>query len=166
VAEEAFISLGSNIDPETHLPPAARALGRIGQVLGFSKVYQNPAVGGGTQPDFLNAAVLVGTDVEPLEVRRILRDIEASLGRKRTDERYAPRVIDLDLCLFGATVLNTTEMRLPDPDILTRACLAVPLAELDPDFRHPVTGEPLAAIADRLRATTRLMERPDVILST
>jgi len=166
VAQKAFISLGSNINPEAHLPTAARALGILGQVLGFSKVYRNPAVGGQAQPDFLNAAALVDTGLDALEVRRTLRDIEASLGRERTDDRYAPRVIDLDLCLYGATVLNTPDFRLPDPDILTRACLAVPLAELYPGFLHPVTGDTLACIAHRLRPTTSLTERPDVVLST
>jgi len=164
VTERAFISLGSNIEPEKYLPLAGKELVRIGTVLAFSSVYQSPAIGRPGHPDFLNAAALIETALSPVEIQSRLREIEETLGRERTADRYAPRTIDLDLCLLGSTVLRTWELELPDPDIVDRACLAVPLAELDPGFPHPVTGETLESIARRLRTETTLTPRPDVLL--
>jgi 2-amino-4-hydroxy-6-hydroxymethyldihydropteridine diphosphokinase len=158
----AFIALGSNVEPEVSLPRAARRLAEIGALRAVSMVYQNPAIGPSPAPDFLNAAVLVETELSATEIRQRLRQIEMDLGRVRSSDKYAPRVIDLDLCLLGSQVAETPELMLPDPDVLTRPHLAIPLAELDPDFPHPVTGEPLGAIAARLRPHADLRPRPDV----
>ncbi len=160
--ELAFISLGSNIRPEEHLPLAIRRLAELGKIRSVSSVYQNPAIGPTSRADFLNAAALVKTDLPPEAIRLALRRIEADLGRVRTADPYEPRTIDVDLCLLGALVLNAADMTLPDPHILTRAYLAVTLAELQPDFQHPVTGESLRGIADRLRRTANLTLREDV----
>jgi 2-amino-4-hydroxy-6-hydroxymethyldihydropteridine diphosphokinase len=160
--ELAFIALGSNLSPETNLPLAAGRLAELGRVRAVSMVYQNPAIGPSPAPDFLNAAVLVETNLTAEDIRERLREIESDLGRVRTSDRYAPRTIDLDLCLLGAQVIETLELALPDPDLLTRPHLAIPLAELAPDFPHPVTGEPLGAIAERLRPGADLRPRPDV----
>ncbi|MBI4770850.1 MAG: 2-amino-4-hydroxy-6-hydroxymethyldihydropteridine diphosphokinase, partial [Chloroflexi bacterium] len=72
--------------------------------------------------------------------------------------------IDIDLSLFNHEVLAVGRRRIPDPDLLTRAFVAAPLAELDPDYRHPLTGETLRAIAGRLTRTTALRVRDDVHL--
>ncbi len=159
MTEKAFISLGSNIDPEKNLPLAMRSLGVIGEILAVSTVYQNPAIGSTPQPDFLNAAVLIATQLEPLEIRARLREIEAEMGRVRSEDKYAPREIDLDLCLLGEMVLESPELTLPDPNLLERPHLIVPLAELEPEFRHPVTGEILGRIAERLKTNTILTPR-------
>ena len=162
--EQAFIALGSNVEPEVNLPRAARRLAEIGALRAVSMVYQNPAIGPAPAPAFLNAAVLVETELSATEIYQHLRQIEADLGRIRTPDKYAPRVIDLDLCLRGAQVLETPEVVLPDPDILVRAHLAVTLADLDPDFLYPTTGEPLRTIASRLATTAQLTPRPDIVL--
>lgn len=162
--ELAFISLGSNIEPETYLPRAVLALKTLGELVAVSHVYQNPAVGPTPQDDYLNAAVLLSTDRSPFEIRDALRTIEARLDRVRTEDKYAPRTIDLDLCLLGAQSLKTSSFELPDPDILERAHLAIPLAELMPDFLHPELGAPLADIAKRLRPGAALELREDLQL--
>ena len=162
MTEQAFISLGSNIEPERHLPRAMIALAALGRLAAGSMVYQNPALGTSPQADFLNAAARVETELDPLEIRDILRGIEAVLGRVRSADKYAPRTIDLDLCLMGNRVLESDLLTLPDPELLSRAFLAVPMAELAPDFLHPITLEPLAKIAARLRRGAELLERPDV----
>jgi 2-amino-4-hydroxy-6-hydroxymethyldihydropteridine diphosphokinase len=162
MSEKAFISLGSNIDPEQNLPLAMRNLGCIGEILAVSMVYQNPAVGPTQQPDFLNAAVLIATNLEPLEIRAKLREIEAAMGRVRSEDKYAPREIDLDLCLLGETVFESPELTLPDPDLLEQPHLIVPMAELDPYFIHPITGESLVQIAERLKMNADLTPQPDV----
>ena len=148
--ELAFIVLGSNIQPEVHLPAAISQLHSVGQMVAVSRAYLSKPEGGRGQPDFLNAAVLIGVTEEPADVRALLRQIETALGRVRTEDKYSSRTIDLDLVLLGDRV--DPDFPLPDPDILTRGHLAVPLAELAPDFCHPITGEALGTIAARLRS--------------
>jgi 2-amino-4-hydroxy-6-hydroxymethyldihydropteridine diphosphokinase len=122
----------------------------MGQMESISLAYQSKPIGDRAQPDFLNAAVLLSVREEPAKLRTLLREIEISLGRVRTEDKYASRTIDLDLVLLGDRV--DPKFPLPDPDILTREHLAVPIAELDPDFCHPITREALGAIASRLRS--------------
>jgi 2-amino-4-hydroxy-6-hydroxymethyldihydropteridine diphosphokinase len=162
VTERAFLSLGSNIEPEHNLPRAARELRSLGHILACSAVYQNPAVGPRHQPDFLNAAVLLETDLAPRALRAGLRRLEGRLGRRRTSDKYAPRTIDIDVVLFGSIVVQEPGMTLPDPDLLLLPHLALPVAELDADHHHPVSGERLGAIADRLRSRAALTPRPEV----
>ena len=164
MTELAFIALGSNIDPEINLPLAASRLSALGKPIAGSMVYQNPAIAYEPQPDYLNAAVLVETDLEPVTIRAILREIEAELGRVRTGDKYAPRTIDLDLCMLGDRVFDHELLSLPDPDLLTRAHLAVTIAELQPEFPHPLTGEPLEDIANRIGKDAALIPRSDVLL--
>ncbi len=160
--EQAFISLGSNIQPEKNLEFGTRRLGELGKLIAVSTVYQNPAVGPNPQPDFLNAAVLIETDHPAEAIRLHLRAIEADSGRVRTEDKYAPRTLDLDLCLLGSQIAERLEPPLPDPGLLTYAHLAVPMAELAPSFLHPITGEPLRDIADRLRPDSSLVPRPEI----
>jgi 2-amino-4-hydroxy-6-hydroxymethyldihydropteridine diphosphokinase len=134
----------------------------LGCLIAVSKVYQNPAVGPTKGPDFLNAAALIETKLGPNDIRRQLRDIEATLGRIRTEDKFAPRTIDLDLCFLGDQRVETPKLRLPDPDVLTHAHLALPLAQLRPKYVHPATGETLEEIAERLIQDSELDYRPDV----
>jgi 2-amino-4-hydroxy-6-hydroxymethyldihydropteridine diphosphokinase len=160
--EPAFISIGSNIQPEKNLPQAVAALQQLGKLLCVSQVYQNPAIGSVGQDDFLNAAALINSPHPPQEIRYQLRMIEARLGRVRQQDKFAPRTIDLDLAILGDQIIETPEFILPDPEILNRAHLAVPLAELDPTYVHPVTNELLSEIAERLRSGANLQLREDV----
>ncbi|MFV9674614.1 MAG: 2-amino-4-hydroxy-6-hydroxymethyldihydropteridine diphosphokinase [Anaerolineales bacterium] len=164
MTELAFIALGSNIDPERNLPLAAARLSELGNPIASSTVYQNPAIADEPQPDYLNAAVLIETTLDPLTIRDKLREIEADLGRIRTEDKFAPRTIDLDLCLLGDRVLDHELISLPDPDLLKRAHLAVTLAELRPDFLHPITGDSLEEIANELQKDAELKPRPDIVL--
>ncbi len=160
--EWAFVSIGSNIEPEKHIPLAIQQLYQIGDLLKISNVYQNPPVGRPEQNDFLNAAVLLETKLNIHSIRSCLREIEADLGRIRTEDKFAARTIDLDLCLLGDRVISSDEIALPDPDLLDKPHLAIPMAELAPDFPHPLTGESLQTIADRLKDEAELTLREDV----
>lgn len=162
--ERAYISLGSNVDPARWLPVAAGRLSELGEVLAVSRVYQSPAYGSPDHPDFLNAAAIVITSFPPGDVRAELRRIESALGRVRGEDKFAPRTVDLDLCLYGNLVLDKPDLIVPHPDVIQRAYVAVPLAELDPGFRHPITGETLARIAARLRSGSELTMRADIAL--
>ena len=136
----------------------------MGSVQTVSRVYQSRAAGPPGQPDFLNAAILIDTELTPEELRWRLRGIESDLGRVRTEDRYAARPIDLDLVLYDDLIADDAPARLPDPELLVRAYLAVTIAELAPELRHPLSGETLATIAGRLSPAAGLTVRPDVVL--
>lgn len=163
--ERAFVLLGSNLDPEVNLPRAVAALARLGRILGVSSVYQSPPSARPEQPDFLNAAVLLETGLEPAALQRALRNTEAELGRVRRSDRHAARPIDLDLVLYGSRI-EAGPVTLPDPDLLEHAYAAAPIAELDPEFLHPVVGEALSRIAGRLTKDATLKRREDVRLGS
>jgi 2-amino-4-hydroxy-6-hydroxymethyldihydropteridine diphosphokinase len=160
--ELALVELGSNIDPERHLPPAVGELARRVEVIAVSHMYQTEPFGPAGQPDFVNGAVGVTTSMTAAEIRRMLRSIEDELGRERTTDRYAPRRIDLDLCMVGERVVKIDGHRLPDPDILKRPYLAQTLAEVAPNARHPIDGRRLVEIAAELCQGLTFKPRPDV----
>jgi 2-amino-4-hydroxy-6-hydroxymethyldihydropteridine diphosphokinase len=137
----AFIAVGSNIDPEENVPKAMRLLAERTRLVGLSTVYQTGPEGRPEQPRYYNLVVEIRTDLSPNELkRRVLREIERELGRRRTADKYAPRVIDLDLILYGDMVSTSGSLRLPDPQIQRRPFLAVPLCELAPHLVLPGGG--------------------------
>jgi 2-amino-4-hydroxy-6-hydroxymethyldihydropteridine diphosphokinase len=145
-----FITLGSNIEPEKNLPEAIRLLAERFALRAVSRVYETAPFGTGEGANFLNAAALIETSLPPVLLKYdVLRPLEAQLGRIRTADKNAPRTIDLDIALYGNLILDdpTNLITIPDPEIATRAHIALPLADLDPDFIHPVAGRTLAEIA-------------------
>jgi 2-amino-4-hydroxy-6-hydroxymethyldihydropteridine diphosphokinase len=148
----AFVSIGSNIDPEENLIKAIRLLKAEAQVRAISTVYLTEPVGGKGQPSYYNCMVEIESALPPLELKcEVLRRIEDKLGRVREEDRFAPRAIDLDLVLYDNVVLKNAELVLPDPEIRSRPFLAGPLFELAPDLIMPDSKEPIAAIASRVR---------------
>ena len=140
---DIVISLGSNIDRDRNIPEAVRLLRRHRgiDVHSVSCVFESEAVGGPEDnPAFYNAAVLACTDLSPEDLRVELRDIERILGRERTDDKNAPRTIDLDLAYYGDVVKDFGDWQIPDPDVATAPHVAVPIADVAPDWVHPVTG--------------------------
>ena len=162
-----FICLGSNIEPEHNLPAAVRLLGRYGTVAAASTVYETLPVGFGDQPNFLNAAVLLETTAAlPQVLDEIVPTVEQALNRVRDPANpNGPRTIDLDVALFNDVVADADRHQLPDPDIERYPFVAIPLAELQPGYVHPRTGETLATIASRFRiAPGDMQPRSDVRL--
>jgi 2-amino-4-hydroxy-6-hydroxymethyldihydropteridine diphosphokinase len=146
----AYLSLGSNIDPEKNLPAAVRGLGRYGRVRRVSAVWQSPPLGGFAQPDYLNAALLLETDLSAEDLKnKAIGSVEALLGRVRSGDRNAPRTIDIDIILFDRNQLLVGGRTIPDPELLERPFVAIPLAEISPGYIHPVTGSSLEEIASR-----------------
>ncbi len=147
----AFVSVGSNIDPENNIRSALHLLGEQAVIWAVSTVYMTEPIGPGRQPSFYNCVVEIDTVLPPLDLKyRLLRRVEASLGRVRTADRYAARTIDLDLILYNDTVLKGDELILPDPDILERPFLAAGLRELAPGLILPGSGVSIEAAAARL----------------
>ena len=149
-ARSVLVSLGSNIEPERNLLRAIEELDHRVELVAASRVFETEPVGRRRVPTFLNAAVELKTSLGPRSLKfRVLRWVEAALGRVRTDDRNAPRVIDLDIALFGDRVLSDSEagIEIPDPEILRYPHVVVPLADLAPDRCHPASGEALREIA-------------------
>jgi len=159
-----FVSLGSNVDAAKNLFRAIQELALRCHVVGVSPAYESIAVGGMDQANYLNAAVLIQTDLRAADLKQtVLRPVENLLGRIRSADKSALCIIDLDLSLYGDQILQVGQRHIPDPDILRYAHVAVPLADLAPLFPHPETGKTLGAIAQSL-ASSDLVQRPDVSL--
>jgi len=147
----AFIGIGSNIEPAENVRAAIHSLARQTHLIGISMVYCNDALDRPEQPPYYNCVVEIETEAPPAEVKHgLLRAIENNLGRKRTADKYAPRTIDLDLIVYGDLVMDAEGIRLPDPDILERPFLAIPLFELAPDMVLAGYGLRIGEIAARL----------------
>ncbi|BCT92414.1 2-amino-4-hydroxy-6-hydroxymethyldihydropteridine diphosphokinase [Lysobacter helvus] len=132
----AYLSLGSNVEPERHIRAAIDALrARFGDVV-VSPVYRVPAVGF-DGPDFLNAAAIIDSDLDPFALVRWLQDLERDNGRIRGHVKFSDRTLDVDLVYFGDLVLETPELQLPRPE-LRHAFVLRPLADIAPAFVDPV----------------------------
>ena len=159
-----LLSLGSNIDPARNVLLALDELGLAVELVAASRVFVSAGFGDREMPAFLNAAVEVRTELEPAQLKHdVLRAIESRLGRRRSADRNAPRQIDLDISLFGDLVLDDPGQGLviPDPEILTRAHVAVPLADIAPGRIHPGDGRSLGAIAAGLAGRGKLAPAAD-----
>ncbi len=148
-----YVSLGSNIEPEKNLTAAIRLLRESSTVLALSSAYRTPPQGFTEQADFLNMAVKLTTMLSPTDFKtRVLADIESQLKRVRDpNNKNAPRTIDLDISLWDDEIIDYGEKpwHIPERDILRFAHVAIPLAEIAPDYRHPEAAQTLAEIAAR-----------------
>ena len=133
---DVYVAAGSNVEPEKNL---ARALDELEQAFGtlaISPAYRNPAVGFAGE-DFINLVVGFRTDDPPAQVKEKLERIEASCGRLRGAPKWAPRTMDLDILIYDQRVSAEPGLLLPRPDLLRRAFMLKPLADLAPGLRHP-----------------------------
>jgi 2-amino-4-hydroxy-6-hydroxymethyldihydropteridine diphosphokinase len=148
----AFVGLGANLGPrEETLLRAVELLGAEDgvEVVALSRLRETDPVGVEDQPRFLNAAVLLETTLEPRELLDVLLRVERELGRVRDGTRWGPRVIDLDLLVYGTEVVDEPGLRVPHPRLHQRRFVLEPLAELDPDLEIPGRGK-VSGLLDRL----------------
>jgi 2-amino-4-hydroxy-6-hydroxymethyldihydropteridine diphosphokinase len=145
VNARAYLSLGSNVEPEWHLRAAIDALrARFGKVV-VSPVYRVPAVGF-DGPDFLNNAVAIETDLPLQTLDDWLHALEDAHGRDRSGPRFSDRTLDIDVVFYGDLIVEGPgHLRIPRPE-LKHAFVLKPLADIAPDFRDPVSGLTLEAL--------------------
>jgi 2-amino-4-hydroxy-6-hydroxymethyldihydropteridine diphosphokinase len=149
-----YVSLGSNVgDREQQIAAAIQALGTRGmRIVRRSSIYSTEPVDVATQSWFLNCVLEVETDLMPRQLLKAFHEIENELGRKHTIRR-GPRVIDLDILLYGSSVILTPDLEVPHPRMNQRRFVLVPLAEIAPALRHPIENksveELLAETEDR-----------------
>jgi 2-amino-4-hydroxy-6-hydroxymethyldihydropteridine diphosphokinase len=133
----AYLSLGSNMgDREAHLRDAQARLAALGRVTKVSSLYETEPVDFTDQPWFLNCALELETTQTAQQLMRGILQIEQKMGRRRTQSK-GPRSIDIDILLFGDEVLSSPELTIPHPAMHQRRFVLEPLAEIDPEIRHP-----------------------------
>lgn len=142
-----YVSLGSNLgDRERNIARTIEALAvRCIRVTQRSSFYSTEPVDFETQHWFLNCVVEVETNLMPRQLLRALEEIEREMGRRRLVRR-GPRVIDLDILLFGSSVVRAPELEIPHPRLAERRFVLVPLAEIAPALRHPVANKTIAEL--------------------
>ena len=148
----AFIGVGANLgEPVRQIRQAQDALSQNPGIvfMDASSFYRTQPVGPVEQPPFVNAVFALEPEIGPHDLLTILLDIEQKMGRVRK-ERWGPRVIDLDLLFYGDTVISGEGLEVPHPRLHERRFVLAPLAEIAPDFVHPVLKTPVSQLLDEL----------------
>ncbi|MDB2590313.1 2-amino-4-hydroxy-6-hydroxymethyldihydropteridine diphosphokinase [Candidatus Thioglobus sp.] len=138
----AYIGLGSNLnEPKQQIKTAVMALHATKdvQVVNLSSLYQSPPVDDSKQPDYINAIAQVDTHLTPLELLYVCQDIETKQHRVR-EKKWGARTIDLDIIIYGVQVVASKQLIIPHPEMMNRAFVLIPLAELEDDLKVPVLG--------------------------
>ena len=147
-----FLSLGSNLGQrKNNLEAAVARLASLLEQIRVSAVYQTKPLYLAGQPEFLNIAVSAFSAAAPLRLLEGVLGIEASLGRRRSGNvPKGPRIIDIDILLYGERVLDHPRLAIPHPRMAERQFVLIPLLELAPELKDPLSGEPYAAMLARL----------------
>ncbi|HRX40279.1 MAG TPA: 2-amino-4-hydroxy-6-hydroxymethyldihydropteridine diphosphokinase [Parvularculaceae bacterium] len=159
-----LIGLGASLpfcgrSPQENIARAANALHRLGEVTDRSRLYVSPAWPDPTDPAFVNAVIALRTGLGPEPLLAALNAIEAAFGRRRT-KKYGPRTLDLDLLDYDGLIRTGEEgegaLILPHPGIAMREFVLRPLSDVEPEWRHPLTGESAESLLAKV-------EKPEVI---
>jgi 2-amino-4-hydroxy-6-hydroxymethyldihydropteridine diphosphokinase len=144
----SYIGIGSNLpDPVNNVQQAIRELKAIGEVAACSSLYRTKPWGYTEQPDFINAVVALNVRCSAQQLLENLLNIEKQMGRERLI-KWGPRIIDLDILLFGDSTICKPKLTIPHPHMYQRAFVLVPLAEIDPEYSAAVSNLPKAALEE------------------
>ncbi len=149
----ACFSLGSNLGDRVKYLDSARMLmaERMGKVESVSRIYESPSWGYSSGHPYYNCCVVIRTGLSPLALMDLALEVEREMGRNREEGGYADRIIDIDLLLYGDTVMDHPRLRLPHPKMGERRFVLLPLAEIAPDLVHPGSGLSIAGMLERCR---------------
>jgi len=161
VKKTVYLSLGSNLgDREQHLRAALARLGQIGTLIAISDVYETEPIDAPPQPWFLNCAVALETELMPKQLLAAVLALERELGRRRQKTNAkTPRTIDIDILLFGASIVNTPALTIPHPGLHMRRFVLEPLAAIAPEVRHPVLKRTIRELRDALPPNAGAVKR-------
>jgi 2-amino-4-hydroxy-6-hydroxymethyldihydropteridine diphosphokinase len=150
VRKLVYLSLGSNLgDRQANLHHALSRLATLGKIQALSSLYETQPVEFAAQPWFLNCAVALETEKMPQQLLSAVLQIEQEMGRRR-EHRKGPRTIDIDILLFGSSVVDTKTLTIPHPALHERRFVLEPLAEIAPEQRHPVFKRTIRELWDAL----------------
>ncbi len=148
-----YLGLGSNQgDRRALIGDAIARLGKLGKVVAQSSIYETePVEVAGGQPWFLNCALALETSLMPRQLLSAVLRIEQEMGRRRAaSQPKAPRTMDIDILLFGSSVVETADLTIPHPALHHRRFVLEPLAEIAPEVRHPVLKRSVRELRDAL----------------
>ena len=151
----AYVGVGSNLaNPRAQVERALQCFARMPQsrLVRCSRLYRSAPWGKLDQPEFVNAAAAIETGLSPQALMQALLAIERDAGRDRSGERWGPRILDLDLLLYGALTLAEPGLQLPHPHLHERAFVLLPLAEIAPHVDVPGHG-PISGLLARIDTT-------------
>lgn len=144
------LALGTNLgDRAVNLEQACRELSSFIKISKLSSIYETPPWGVTDQPAFLNQVLIATTELSPVELLAAVKNIEVKMGRQAT-YRYGPRLIDIDILLYGDLVLDTASLVIPHPRMFERAFVLVPLLEIAPDLVSPLDHKPVKNLLEKL----------------
>jgi 2-amino-4-hydroxy-6-hydroxymethyldihydropteridine diphosphokinase len=152
VPTKTYLSLGSNLgDRAANLRTAISKLPSLGAVTNCSSFYQSEPVEFTNQPEFLNCAAELETNLTPEQILDAILNIEREMGRDRTTQQpKGPRIIDIDLLLAGDAVINTPQLAVPHPAMQNRRFVLQPLAEIAPEVKHPLLHQTMQELLHQL----------------
>jgi 2-amino-4-hydroxy-6-hydroxymethyldihydropteridine diphosphokinase len=154
---EVYVAVGGNVEPRKYLDRALGLLERTFGPLVVSPAYRNPAVGF-DGADFINLVVGFPTSLSAAEVRERLQSIETACDRPRDAPKWGPRTMDLDLLLYGEEISDVPGLTLPRPDLVRRAYMLRPLADIAPDLVHPGLGKTMRELWKALGSDHEMVE--------